>query len=98
MKSTDINKLLQSIFSEDNYVDIREVFETKLVEYNLSKTKALKLLNIDKDVFEEIISGTAKQPNFINIVKISEFLNIDINEFINVVLKNQSKENISSID
>ena len=98
MKSTDINKLLQSIFSEDNYVDIREVFETKLVEYNLSKTKALKLLNIDKDVFEEIISGTAKQPNFINIVKISEFLNIDINEFINVVLKNQSKENISSIE
>ena len=98
MKSTDINKLLQSIFSEDNFVDIREVFETKLVEYNLSKTKALKLLNIDKDVFEEIISGTAKQPNFINIVKISEFLNIDINEFINVVLKNQSKENISSIE
>lgn len=98
MKSAVVNKLLQSIFSENNYIDIREIFETKLVEYNLSKTKALKLLNIDKDVFEEIISGTAKQPNFINIVKIAEFLNIDINEFINVVLKNQSRENISSIE
>ena len=98
MESTDINKLLKSIFSEETIVDIREVFENKLVEYNLSKTKALKLLNIDKDVFEEIISGTAKQPNFINIVKISEFLNIDINEFINVVLKNQSRENITSIE
>lgn len=98
MKSTVVNKLLQSIFSEDNYVDIREIFENRLAEYNLSKTKALKLLNIDKDVFEEIISGTAKQPNFINIVKIAEFLNIDINEFINVVLKNQSRENISSIE
>lgn len=98
MNSTDIDKLLRSIFSEDNNVDIRKVFENKLIEYNLSKTKALKLLNIDKDVFEEIISGTAKQPNFINIVKISEFLNIDINEFIGVVLKNQSKENISSIE
>jgi Zn-dependent peptidase ImmA (M78 family) len=98
MESNDINKLLKSIFSEENYIDIREVFEKKLVEYNLSKTKAFKLLNIDKDVFEEIISGTAKQPNFINIVKISEFLNIDINDFINLVLKNQSKENISSIE
>lgn len=98
MKPKNINQLLQSIFSEDNYIDIREVFENKLIEYNLSKTKALKLLNIDKDVFEEIISGTAKQPNFINIVKISEFLNIEINEFINVVLKNQSRENITSIE
>jgi Zn-dependent peptidase ImmA (M78 family) len=98
MEPNDINKLLKSIFSEENYIDIREVFEKKLVEYNLSKTKAFKLLNIDKDVFEEIISGTAKQPNFINIVKISEFLNIDINDFINLVLKNQSKENISSIE
>jgi Zn-dependent peptidase ImmA (M78 family) len=98
MEPNDINKLLKSIFSEENYIDIREVFEKKLVEYNLSKTKAFKLLNIDKDVFEEIISGTAKQPNFINIVKMSEFLNIDINDFINLVLKNQSKENISSIE
>lgn len=98
MESTDINKLLESIFLEKNEIDIRDVFENKLIEYNLSKTKALKLLNIDKDVFEEIISGTAKQPNFINIVKISEFLSIDINEFINVVLKHQSRENIASIE
>lgn len=93
----DIESLLNSIFSKKE-VDIKEVFEQKLIEYNLSKTKALKLLNIDKDVFEEVLNGTAKQPNLIHIVKIAEFLGIGVNDFISVVLKNQSSENISSID
>lgn len=97
MSRTDINWLLNSIFSEDR-IDIRSVFDEKIQEYNLSKTKALKLLNIDKDVFEEIISGTAKQPNLIHIIKIAEFLDYDVNSFIKVVLSNQSVENLGSID
>jgi len=94
----DINNLLISIFSEKNSIDVKEEFEQKLISYNISKTKALKLLKIDKDVFEEIISGTAKQPNLIHVVKIAEFLNIDINQFIIIVLKNQSHDNIASIE
>lgn len=97
MSKTDINLLLESIFSEDK-IDIRSIFDEKIQEYNLSKTKALKLLNIDKDVFEEIVSGTAKQPNLIHIIKIAEFLDYDVNNFIKVVLSNQSVENVGSIE
>jgi HTH-type transcriptional regulator/antitoxin HigA len=93
----NIGSLLKSIFSETDY-NVKDVFEQKLIEYNLSRTKSLKLLNIDKDVFDEILNGTAKQPNLIHIVKISEFLGIEVNSFINVVLKNQSLENILAID
>lgn len=93
----NIESLLNSIFSDTNY-NIKDVFEQKLSEYNLSKTKALKLLNIDKDVFDEILNGTAKQPNLIHIIKIAEFLGLEVNSFINIVLKNQSSENISAID
>lgn len=93
----NIESLLNSIFSDTDY-NIKDVFEQKLSEYNLSRTKALKLLNIDKDVFEEILNGTAKQPNLIHIVKIAEFLGIEVNNFINVVLKNQNAENILAID
>lgn len=93
----NIESILNSIFSDADY-NIKDVFEQKLIEYNLSRTKALKLLNIDKDVFDEILNGTAKQPNLIHIVKIAEFLGVEINNFINVVLKNQSLENISAID
>lgn len=94
----DVDELLKSVFSEEDKFDIKSVFDSKLVEYNLSKSKALKLLNVDKDVFEEIISGTAKQPNLIHVVKIAEFLDIDINNFIKAILKNQSLENIKAIN
>jgi HTH-type transcriptional regulator/antitoxin HigA len=98
MQESDIDKLLNSIFSEDSSVNIREMFNEKLEILNVSKTKVLSLLKIDKDVFEQIINGTAKQPNLIHIIKIANFLNIPIDKFIEVVLKNQSVENISSIE
>jgi Zn-dependent peptidase ImmA (M78 family) len=97
MENLNIQELLKSVFSDKTEFDIKEQFDKKIEEYNLSKTKALKFLNIDKDVFEEIINGSAKQPNLIHIVKLAEFLERDINEFISVVLRNQSPENIASI-
>lgn len=99
MKNIDIDKILQDIFNDGNVsVDLKACFEEKLEEYGVTKTKALKLLNVDKDVFEDIINGTAKQPNLIHVIKIAEFLEIDVDEFIQMVLKNQNTENITSID
>jgi HTH-type transcriptional regulator/antitoxin HigA len=98
VENFDVNSLLKSVFDEGSELNIRDFFDQKLLEYNISKTKALKLLTIDKDVFEEIINGTAKQPNLIHVIKIAEFLGVDINAFIKIVLKNQSVDNIASID
>lgn len=98
MENFDVDKLLKEIFSDNAAFDVKGAFEEKLIEYSLTKTKALKLLKIDKDVFEQILSGTAKQPNLIHVVKIAEFLNVEINKLISIVLKNQSEENIASID
>lgn len=98
MKITDVNKLLQDIFNDDVSFDLKARFDEKLEEYGVTKTKALRLLSIDKDVFEDIINGTAKQPNLIHIVKVAEFLEVDVDNFIHMVLKNQNAENIASID
>lgn len=98
MQELDIDKLLNSIFSDDESLNIKEMFNEKLKVLNVSKTKVLNLLKIDKDVFEQIINGTAKQPNLIHIIKIANFLNIPIDKFIEVVLKNQSIENVRSIE
>ncbi|MGJ8734504.1 MAG: ImmA/IrrE family metallo-endopeptidase [Cellulophaga sp.] len=98
MQESDIDNLLSSIFSEDTFLNIREIFDEKLKTLNVSKTKVLNLLKIDKDVFEQIINGTAKQPNLIHIIKIANFLDLSIDKFIEAVLKNQSPENIGSIE
>lgn len=98
MKNLNVDQLLQEIFDDGPEFSVKQRFEDKITEYGISKTKALKLLNIDKDVFAEILDGTAKQPNLIHIVKVAEFLDIDVQEFIKMLLKNQSPENIASID
>lgn len=98
MKNIDVDKLLQDIFNDDVSFDLKARFDEKIEEYGITKTKALKLLSIDKDVFEDIINGTAKQPNLIHVVKIAEFLEVNVDDFIQMVLKNQNAENITSID
>lgn len=94
----DVDKLLQEIFNDEVSFDIKARFDEKIAEYGITKTKALKLLNIDKDVFEDIVDGTAKQPNLIHIVKVAEFLDVDVDSFIQIVLKHQNQENIAAID
>ncbi|HIX54565.1 MAG TPA: helix-turn-helix transcriptional regulator [Candidatus Sphingobacterium stercoripullorum] len=98
MKNINVDQLLKTIFESPVSLDVRERFNEKIEEYGITRTRALKLLNVDKDVFDQIISGKAKQPNLIHIVKIAEFLDIQIDDFIQIVLSNQSSENISSID
>lgn len=99
MVNFSIDSLLQSVFQDESKVlDLRQLFEEKLLEYDISKTKALNILSIDKDVFDEIVSGTAKQPSIINILKISQFLEVELDDVVVAVLKNQSPENIAALE
>lgn len=95
---SSLDNILKSIFSDSENIDVKQEFEQKLNEFDISKTKALKLLKIDKDVFDQIISGTAKQPNLIHVIKLAEFLDIEIDKFVKIVLKNQNEDNVASID
>lgn len=101
MNHFDINRLLESAFresSEEGGVNIRALFEAKLEEYSIAKSKALSLLGIDKDVFEDIISGKAKQPNLIHVLKLAEFIEIPLQQAVSAILKEQSVEAIASLE
>ena len=63
MKNINVDQLLKTIFESPVSLDVRERFNEKIEEYGITRTRALKLLNVDKDVFDQIISGKAKQPN-----------------------------------
>lgn len=90
----DINQLLEDSFLA---LDLTAELESKLSEYNISKSKAINLLGIEKKTFDEIIKGEAKHPSLINVVKIANFLGLDIHEVIPSILKNQSQSGIKSI-
>lgn len=94
-----IDELLQSAFqSQVEDIDLQELFAKKLVEYDLSKTKVIAMLNIDKNILDGILDGSAKQPSLISILKIAQFLEIGLNELVSKFLKTQSAENISAIE
>lgn len=99
MEKFNIDDLLKSAFQDsEKQVDIRKCFEEKLLEYDLSKTKALNVLGIDKDVFEDIISGSAKQPSMIHVLKIAQFIEMDLKDVVTALMSNQSSETIGSIE
>lgn len=96
--NTDL--LLSQVFAEkQEFLDLTSLFEEKLVLYDLSKRKVLGLLNMDQRTLDDILAGTAKQPSLINILKITQFLEIeDLNTVLAAILRNQDKENVGSIE
>lgn len=94
-----VDRLLNSAFNSSKpKVNLKQLLDTKLQEYDLSKTKVIQLLGIDKITFEDIISGDAKQPTLVNVIKIAEFLGINYSEAIEAIIENQRVENIASIE
>lgn len=91
-----INDILEKTFLSLE-LDLSNELQSKLDEYNISKSKAISLLGIEKKTFEEIIKGEAKHPSLINVIKIANFLDLDIHEIIPSVLKNQTEAGIRSI-
>jgi HTH-type transcriptional regulator / antitoxin HigA len=89
-----INSILDKSFTLES--NLPALLDQKLAEYDLSKTKVLNLLNIDKDTFDDIINGTSKQPNLINVIKIANFLELDLSEAVPAILK--TKDNVTSIE
>lgn len=92
----DINGILEKTFLSLD-LDLSAQLDEKLAEYNITKSRAISLLGIEKKTFEEIIKGEAKHPSLINVLKIANFLGVDITEIIPSVLKNQSEAGIKSI-
>lgn len=98
-ESFDINQLLSDAFlNPDDFLNLEEAFNHKLQEYDISKRKAIGLLSIDSRTLDDTLQGTAKQPNVINLIKIANFLEISIDTVVQSVIKNQSAENIGSIE
>jgi HTH-type transcriptional regulator / antitoxin HigA len=98
ISDNDINQLLKRAFENNKAKSLQVIFDKKLEEYGITKTKVCTILNIDKDTLNDLITGTAKQPNLINVLKLSEFLEIDLKEIVSTILSNQTPENIGAIE
>ncbi len=96
MEKVNINDLLESSLMKE--IDLYKMFEEKAKEYNMTVNQARELLDIEKKSLNPILKGKAKQPNLITVLKIADFLEIDMSKMISSLLSKQTPENISKLE
>ena len=97
MSNFKISDILKRSFSPDN-VNLRELFDVKLHELNITENQAHKLLDIDKNSLNPILDGSVKQPNMFNVIKIADFLEISLESIIATILSNQNDVQIGKLE
>ena len=76
---------------------LNDMFQAKKKNLGLTDRQIQKMLDIDANTLNPILRGTAKQINFINIIKLAHFLGLSITDVAKAYVTNMSKEQIGDI-
>lgn len=79
-------------------VNIEALYATKLSDTGLKNSQVAKLLGIDRNSLTPIIMGTAKQPSVMNLLKVGEFLGLDVSTMMSNFLQKKPKEEMKELD
>lgn len=98
MNDFSISNLLQESFENKETINPREIFESKLAELNISEYQAFNLIGLDKKSVNPILDGSIKHPSLFNVLKISDFLNIELKDLIVFLISNQQSDKIKKLE
>lgn len=106
MKEDDFNKSLARIIDSaiestekwDSSTSLKELYERKKSNMNLSDRQIQNMLGIQKKTLDAILDGEAKQINFINIIKLAHFLGLSIADITKIYVPKMSVEQIGEIE
>ncbi|MBO6495625.1 MAG: ImmA/IrrE family metallo-endopeptidase [Roseivirga sp.] len=90
--NSDLDKLLANIFEKEDSLSLRELFEQRIIQLNITKSQAYDALGMDKKSVEPILDNEAKQVDTIKLLKIGEFLNLDVEKTIQLYLNQNTAE------
>lgn len=93
-----IDLSIQSTEKWDSSTSLKELYERKKGNMNLSDRQIQKMLGIQKKALDAILDGEAKQINFINIIKLAHFLGLSINDITKIYVPEMSAEQIGEIE
>ncbi|MTB51227.1 ImmA/IrrE family metallo-endopeptidase [Lewinella sp. W8] len=79
-------------------VKLAELYEAKLAATGLKNYQVAKLLGIDRNSLDPIIAGTAIQPSLINLIKIGEFLQINLEQVTSAFLSTKSSKEMGDLE
>lgn len=61
---------------------LRDIFDAKLKELNVAQSKVETLISIERKTLNSILNNTAKRIDVVNLIKISHFLGLEMNELL----------------
>lgn len=81
----------------EDKISVKELYLKKRESLGISDRQIQKMLGIDSNTLNPILEGEAKQINFINVIKLSHFLSIPLNELADIYMPSLSAEQIGEI-
>lgn len=88
-KKFDVDSLLKNVFQPDQVkeqVSLKELFERRVEELKITPTEVLNILQIEYRSLYGIINGTQKRIDYVNLLKIAQFLQKQRSEIIHLYL------------
>lgn len=76
---------------------LNDMFQAKKKHLGLTDRQIQKMLDIEANTLNPILQGTAKQINFINIIKLAHFLGLSMTDVAKAYVPNMSKKQIGDI-
>jgi HTH-type transcriptional regulator / antitoxin HigA len=105
MDEKDLNTFLQKLLQPINgvvspgaEVSLKELFKTRLDSLGLSQYQVEKLLNMERRSLEGILDRTAKRVDIVNALKLSSFLDLKPEKFLNIFLAEMPSESIGDLE
>lgn len=105
MDERDLNNFLQTllqpikgIVTPRDDVTLKELFKSRLADIGLSQYQVERLLNMERRSLEGILDRTAKRVDIVNALKLSSFLDLEPNKFLNIFLSEMSPESIGDLE
>ena len=96
-----MKKLLSPAIKSDiqikDGITLRDLFESKLEELNISQHKVETIISIERKTLNGILDNTSKRVDIVNIIKISHFLGIDVQDMLNVYAAEMPSEMIKEV-
>lgn len=92
-----IDAVVQSSINIDSVTSLKDLYEAKKVELNLTDYQIQELLKMDKKVLNPILDCTSKHIDIINIIKLAHFFGISLNDIIKIYVPEMSMKQISAI-
>lgn len=91
-----IKQLLDRVFEDSD--SLKELYTKKLDESGLKNSNVANLLGIERKSLNPIIDGSSKQADLIKVLKIGEFIGLEVSELLSSFFNGRSKEEIAELE